>query len=504
MSSCWAGSTSARCRSGTGSRCSRRTRPSDPAPRVTELAPDPLIGVAELAATAGRPGPGAVCDTRWYLGAPERGRTEYASERIPGARFVDLDTDLADHQHRWVEVAIRCPIRSSSRHVWPSWVSGRRPRSSPTTTARVCRHPGCGGCSTRWAIAPCGCSTAASRRGARRAGRSERAGRGPDSPAPRRPCRWPPPGRGPSNGTSCGTGLDELTLLDVRAGERYRGEVEPVDPKPGHIPGAISAPSAANVGADGLLRPPDELAARFVDLGAADGEVVVSCGSGVTACHTALAMRVAGLPDPLLYAGSYSDWVGRGLPVVIGSEPGRAAAASLLGYDAQPHDHPRADVLSDVSPGRAGDHGRARREVVGALLIQVPGSRRERRAGPQGHGSATTDPEVPPCPSDRPSMVSARSCTRRARSHVVGRPRSHVDRARLAHARHTRHLRNTSTCTPPPPTAGRGSPAGPPASPPPRSSSRRPSSPSRRPPARPSHRPHPSTRRRSRSPSSAS
>ena len=59
-----------------------------------------------------------------------------------------------------------------------------------------------------------------------------------------------------------------------------------------------------------------------MDLGAADGEVVVSCGSGVTACHTALAMRVAGLPDPLLYAGSYSDWVtAAGLPVVIGSEP---------------------------------------------------------------------------------------------------------------------------------------------------------------------------------------
>ena len=116
--------------------------------------------------------------------------------------------------------------------------------------------------------------------------------------------------------------MEELTLLDVRAGERYRGEVEPVDPKPGHIPGAISAPSTANVGADGLLRPPDELAARFVDLGAADGDVVVSCGSGVTACHTALAMRIAGLPDPILYAGSYSDWVTAGLPVATGSEPG--------------------------------------------------------------------------------------------------------------------------------------------------------------------------------------
>ncbi len=110
-------------------------------------------------------------------------------------------------------------------------------------------------------------------------------------------------------GRRCEAGIDRLTLLDVRARERYRGEVEPVDPLPGHIPGAISAPDAANVGPDGLLRAPDELATRFETLGAASGEVVVSCGSGVTACHTALAMRVGGLADPILYAGRYSDWV---------------------------------------------------------------------------------------------------------------------------------------------------------------------------------------------------
>jgi thiosulfate/3-mercaptopyruvate sulfurtransferase len=116
--------------------------------------------------------------------------------------------------------------------------------------------------------------------------------------------------------------LGSLTLLDVRAGERYRGEVEPVDPLPGHIPGAVSAPTGGNTGADGLLRSPDALAARFEGLGAHTGEVVVSCGSGVTACHTALAMRVAGLSDPVLYAGSYSDWVTAGLPVATGPEPG--------------------------------------------------------------------------------------------------------------------------------------------------------------------------------------
>jgi thiosulfate/3-mercaptopyruvate sulfurtransferase len=116
--------------------------------------------------------------------------------------------------------------------------------------------------------------------------------------------------------------LGSVTLLDVRAGERYRGEVEPVDPAPGHIPTARSAPSGGNAGPDGLLLSPDALTERFAGLGADSGTVVVSCGSGVTACHTALAMRVAGLDDPVLYAGSYSDWVTAGLPVLTGSEPG--------------------------------------------------------------------------------------------------------------------------------------------------------------------------------------
>ena len=116
--------------------------------------------------------------------------------------------------------------------------------------------------------------------------------------------------------------LGSLTLLDVRAGERYRGEVEPVDPLPGHIPGALSLPSTGNMGGDGRFLSPDELAVRIGSLGAPDQEVVVSCGSGVTACHTALAMRIGGLPDPILYAGSYSDWVNAGLPVATGADPG--------------------------------------------------------------------------------------------------------------------------------------------------------------------------------------
>ena len=113
--------------------------------------------------------------------------------------------------------------------------------------------------------------------------------------------------------------LGSVSLIDARAPERYRGDVEPVDAVPGHIPTAVSRPTAGNLGPDGRFLAPEVLRARFDTLGP---EVLTYCGSGVNACHNALAMRVAGLPDPLLYPGSYSDWAGTGMPIATGSEPG--------------------------------------------------------------------------------------------------------------------------------------------------------------------------------------
>lgn len=113
--------------------------------------------------------------------------------------------------------------------------------------------------------------------------------------------------------------LDGVPLLDARAGERYRGEKEPVDPKAGHIPGAMSAPWMENLGPDGRFKSPTELRARFVELGAADGAVVY-CGSGVNATHDLLAMEVAGLHKGRLYAGSWSDWSNRDASVATGEE----------------------------------------------------------------------------------------------------------------------------------------------------------------------------------------
>jgi thiosulfate/3-mercaptopyruvate sulfurtransferase len=120
------------------------------------------------------------------------------------------------------------------------------------------------------------------------------------------------------------------TLLDARAGERYRGEAEPIDPVAGHIPGAVSAPTAGNVLADGRFRAAPDLRARFAALGVAapagdpgTGAVAGSyCGSGVTAAHEVLALAVAGLPGAL-YVGSWSHWVtDPARPVATGPERG--------------------------------------------------------------------------------------------------------------------------------------------------------------------------------------
>ena len=114
--------------------------------------------------------------------------------------------------------------------------------------------------------------------------------------------------------------LRGVPLIDARAPARYRGESEPIDPKAGHIPGALSAPFTENVEADGRFKSRAELRRRYEELGARDGAVFY-CGSGVNATHHVLAMEVAGLTNARLYAGSWSDWSRRDLPVATGREP---------------------------------------------------------------------------------------------------------------------------------------------------------------------------------------
>ncbi len=116
--------------------------------------------------------------------------------------------------------------------------------------------------------------------------------------------------------------LSGVPLLDARLGERYRGEVEPVDPKAGHIPGALSAPWAGNLGPDGRFKSREQLRERFAALGVdAEDGAVVYCGSGVNATHDLLAMELAGVKNGRLYAGSWSDWSTRDAPIATGTNP---------------------------------------------------------------------------------------------------------------------------------------------------------------------------------------
>jgi thiosulfate/3-mercaptopyruvate sulfurtransferase len=145
---------------------------------------------------------------------------------------------------------------------------------------------------------------------------------GPVRPAPG---TWTPltPGRRPLLDAAGAAALARVgVLLDARAPERYRGEVEPVDPVAGHVPGARNAPRTTWVGEDGRFLPPAAIAARAAALGVEPaGPVAAYCGSGITAAHTVFALALGGV-DAALYAGSWSDWVSDpDRPVVTGVEP---------------------------------------------------------------------------------------------------------------------------------------------------------------------------------------
>ncbi len=113
--------------------------------------------------------------------------------------------------------------------------------------------------------------------------------------------------------------LDEpgWKVLDVRSRERWRGESETLDPVAGRIPGTVNLPYTENLGSDGRFRPPAELRRMYLDLlgGTPPEHLVVHCGSGVTACHTLLALDLAGLGGASLYVGSFSEWCRSGRPI---------------------------------------------------------------------------------------------------------------------------------------------------------------------------------------------
>ena len=261
-----------------------------------------------------------VVDVRWYLDPSRRGREAHAAGHVPGAVFLDVDADLsAPGGGRG---------RPAGRHPWPA----------PDQVARVMSAAGIGPgvrvvayddqsgavAARLWYLLRAhGHDAAAVLDGGIAKWVAE--GRPLDSTIPAvPPARFAArlrPGFVADKATVAARPAGAL-LLDARARERYRGEVEPIDPRAGHIPGARSAPFTENLTGSPVpvFRSPDELRARYAALGAEAAPPIVYCGSGVTACHDLLALHLAGLRGTL-YAGSWSEWsADPALPIATGDE----------------------------------------------------------------------------------------------------------------------------------------------------------------------------------------
>ncbi|WP_017935075.1 sulfurtransferase [Nocardioides sp. Iso805N] len=281
-----------------------------------------LITATELAAALDSSTPPVVLDVRWRLtvagGARYDGHADYLSGHIPGAVFVDLDTELAGHG--------------------PA-TEGRHPLPTPTDFQAAARrwgveadsavvvHDGEGNLAAArawWLLRWAGLSDVRLLDGALPAWVAE--GRPLDNgevvPAPG--SFTVTPGSVPTidADTAATWASQGGVLIDARAAERYRGETEPIDPKAGHVPGALNAPTGGNLADDGRFRSPADLLARFTALGVTDQtRVAAYCGSGVTAAHEVAALAIAGF-EAALYPGSWSQWSNQDRPVATGPSAG--------------------------------------------------------------------------------------------------------------------------------------------------------------------------------------
>jgi thiosulfate/3-mercaptopyruvate sulfurtransferase len=265
-----------------------------------------LISTDELSKVLGRPDV-VICDVRHDLAQPDTwGEAEYAKGHLPGAQFVHIDRDLSAPK-----------TGKNGRHPLPT------PEFAAALFARlgidehkqvVAYDQGNGMYAARlwWMLHWLGHEAAAVLDGG--LAKWSREGRAVSTEVPNvQPVSFGVHRVTPTvNATGVRASLNRRTLflVDARAPERFRGEVEPIDQVAGHIPGAHNRPFTQNLDADGTFKLPAFLRAEFMALldGASHETVVHSCGSGVSACHNILAMEVAGLPGTRLYPGSWSEW----------------------------------------------------------------------------------------------------------------------------------------------------------------------------------------------------
>jgi thiosulfate/3-mercaptopyruvate sulfurtransferase len=271
-----------------------------------------LIDVPTLARLLAGAAPPAVIDVRWRLGGPP-GHDEYIDGHIPGAAFLDLDRELCG----------------------PPGEQGRHPLPDPAVLQKALRmagvrtgHPvvvydaGDGQAAARlwWTLRWVGHDAVQVLDGGFAAWVSDGRPIEPGTALPPRGDIVVQPGGMPVLDADEAAALPSAgTLLDARIAPRFRGEMEPVDPVAGHIPGAVNMPAAALLDDTGKLLTPEKLRAIFEEAGVRPGPVGAYCGSGVTAAQTVLALRLAGYEDPALYVGSWSNWChDRQRPIALG------------------------------------------------------------------------------------------------------------------------------------------------------------------------------------------
>lgn len=270
--------------------------------------------------------PVLVMDCSFDLMNPAAGRQQYEAQHIPGAVYVDLDEHLSDKTGS--------DRASGGRHPLPSRETFARRLQAlgldPGMQVVAMDRQGANYCGRLWWMLKwCGHEAVAVLDGGLAAWQAA-GGALDQGPSPR-----PATGRfelRPALATTLGAqdiarrlGQPDLTLIDARAAARFRGEVEPLDPVAGHIPGALNRPFADNIGPDGRFKPADELRADFQRLlaGRDPASVVHHCGSGVSAIPNLLAMEIAGLGRSALFPGSWSEWCRiPGLPCARSQVPG--------------------------------------------------------------------------------------------------------------------------------------------------------------------------------------
>lgn len=270
--------------------------------------PGPIVDAAWLAANLDHPDL-AVADVRWSMTSPEAGRAAYEEGHIPGAVFVDLDTELAATPSKPAKGG-RHPLPASA--AFAAAMSGKGIGDDHVVVA----YDDSGGSTAArlwWMLDALG-HPAAVLDGGIAAWDGFIQTETPDRPMAMF-SEKPWPAKAVADADEVAEAVEKgVPLLDARAPERYRGDEEPVDPRAGRIPGAVNAPWAANLNPERRFLPTAALRDRFAAAGVdpsgaeSDDPPIVYCGSGVTACHDILAMRAAGVGPVRLYVGSWSDW----------------------------------------------------------------------------------------------------------------------------------------------------------------------------------------------------